>query len=141
MTRIYADIAGDLLHYGHIEFFKNLRKHGDYVIIGIHSDHDIFLYKNKYPILNVYEREKMLNGCKYIDEVWINTPVFLTEKYLTDNNIDIVAHAHDEDDHIYDEYYSVPIRLNKFVRLDYSKGISSSEIIQRCINRKKDIDL
>lgn len=135
MTRIYADIAGDLLHYGHIEFFKNLHNHGDYVIIGIHSDQDIFDYKNKYPILTVYERQKMLEGCKYIDEVWINTPVFLTEEYLTKNNIDLVAHAHDETDIKYNEYYAVPIKLNKFVRLDYSPGISTTGIIQRCIDR------
>ena len=137
MTRIYADIAGDLLHHGHIKFFKNLHKYGDYVIIGIHSDQDIYDYKNKYPILNVFEREAMLKGCKYIDEVWINTPVFLTEKYINDNNIDLVAHAHDETDISYNEYYNVPIKMNKFVRLDYSPDISTSSIIQRCVDRYK----
>jgi len=136
MTRVYADIVGDLLHYGHIEFFKKLRKYGDYIIVGIHSDQDVYDYKGRYPVLNVSERQKMLEGCKFIDEVWINVPVHITEDYLTKNNIDWVVHAHDADDTKYDEYYSVPIKLNKFIRLDYGHGISTSEIIERCQGRR-----
>jgi cytidyltransferase-like protein len=133
--RIYADIAGDLFHYGHADFFKKLHQYGNYVIIGLHSDQDIFNYKGKYPILTMEERKRVIETCKYVNEVWINTPVFLTEKYLIENNIDLVAHAHHKDDKTYDEYYSVPIKLGKFIRLDYTNGISSSEIIKRCIER------
>jgi cytidyltransferase-like protein len=134
MVRVYADIAGDLFHYGHVNFFKNLRKHGDYVIIGLHSDQDIFDYKAKYPILTIDERAAVIKGCKYVDEVWINTPVFLTADYIKNNKIDIIAHAHDATDKTYDEFYKIPIEMGIFRRLDYTPTISSSDIINRCRN-------
>ena len=133
--RIYADIAGDLFHYGHADFFKKLREYGDYVIIGLHSDQDIYDYKKKYPILTMEERKRVIESCRYVDEVMVDTPVFLTEEYLTTHQIDLVAHAHDPEDTIYNEYYSVPIRLNKFIRLDYTHSISSTDIIKRCVDR------
>lgn len=55
--------------------------------------------------------------------------------FLNEHNIDIVVHAHSEEDTSYNFMYEVPIRLGKFHRLDYSSGISTSEIIKRCKNR------
>ena len=133
--RIYADIAGDLFHYGHADFLKRLYNYGDYIIVGLHSDEDIFNYKGKYPILTMEERKRIIETCKYVNEVFINTPVFLTEEYLNQHKIDFVAHAHAENDTTYNDYYSVPIKLNKFIRLNYTDGISSSEIIKRCVER------
>ena len=45
-------------------------------------------------------------------------------------NIDIVFHAHNEDENDkYNKYFSYPIQQNKFKRLDYNEGISTSKII------------
>jgi len=132
--RVYCDIAGDLFHYGHASFFKTLKNNGaNYVIVGLHSDDDIHNYKNKRPILSLTERKSIIETCKYVDEVWVNTPVYLTKKYLIENNIEQVSHAHDKNDKTYDGYYKVPIEMGIFKRLDYNNGISTSEIIQRIL--------
>jgi cytidyltransferase-like protein len=38
MTRVYVDMVADLFHYGHVNFLKQARQFGDYLLVGIHSD-------------------------------------------------------------------------------------------------------
>ena len=72
---------------------------------------------------------KVVEACKYVDKV-ICAPLSINKELLEKYNIDYVVHAHDKDDTSYDIYYkNVP--KDKFIRLDYSKGISTTEIIKR----------
>lgn len=82
MTRIYADIAGDLLHYGHVEFFKELRSYGDHIIIGLHSDQDIFDYKQKYSVLTMEERRRMVEGGAVMLMKWLSTHLSLLQRLI-----------------------------------------------------------
>ena len=43
MTKIYVNVTCDLLHYGHISFFKKARDYGDYLIVGVCSDEEVAL--------------------------------------------------------------------------------------------------
>ena len=45
MIRVYADMVGDLFHYGHVEFLEKARALGDYLIVGVHGDNDAELNK------------------------------------------------------------------------------------------------
>ncbi len=54
MIRVYADIVGDLFHYGHIEFLRQSRALGDYLLVGVHSDDAVLAHKRK-PILTMEE--------------------------------------------------------------------------------------
>ena len=55
-------------------------------------------------------------------------------------NIDLVCHAHfKEEDFKYLPWYNVPIKLGKFKRLDYTNGVSTSEIINR-IKMRDDLE-
>ena len=42
----------DLLHYGHIEFLKNAKKQGEYLIVALEPDEAIVNYKKRQPIHN-----------------------------------------------------------------------------------------
>ena len=50
---------------------------------------------------------------------------------MQDNNIDVVVHADAKDDDRYSQMYKVPQDLGKFVRLDYTSEISTTDIIAR----------
>lgn len=133
-TRVYADIVGDLLHAGHIEFFKNARAFGDYLIIGVLSDEDVASYK-RVPVLTLEERVTMIRACKYVDEVIVAPPLRTTEEWLKEHEIDIVVHGDDFNPELLMDQYGVPITLGIFRTVAYTKGISTTDIIGRIKER------
>ena len=124
-------MVADLFHYGHVNFLKQCHELGDYLIVGIHSDNDVDAYKRT-PILSFEERVKVVHACKYVDKV-IQGPLILTTEFINKYNIDNVVHAHDKKDTSYEyQYKNVP--KEKFIRLDYTSGISTTDIIERIKN-------
>ena len=120
----------DILNY------YNVQKHLDILIIDVNKDEDFESYKRT-PTLTLEERTQVIQACRYADKVISQTLLLITEEFMNEHNIDLVVHAHDEGDTRYDEMYAVPIKLGKFKRLEYTKGISTTEIIQRIIDRCK----
>lgn len=59
----------DLFHIGHLNLLKNAKQHCDYLIVGINSDEACFGYKNKYPVIPVENRMKIVEAIRYVDEV------------------------------------------------------------------------
>lgn len=133
--RVYADIVGDLLHAGHLEFFKQAKQFGDYLIIGVLSDEDVESYK-RVPILKLEERVAMVRGCRYVDEVIVAPPLRLTKEWITDHRIDYVVHGDDFNPELLFDQYGVSMEMGIFRLVPYTKGISSTEIIQRIIDRE-----
>lgn len=138
--RVYADIVGDLLHAGHIEFFKNARAFGDYLIIGVLSDEDVASYK-RVPILTLEERVAMIQACRYVDEVIVAPPLRTTEEWLKEHEIDIVVHGDDFNPELLIDQYGVPIQLGIFRTVPYTKGISTTNIIERIKDRFLDKEI
>ena len=73
MARIYVAVTGDLFHYGHLSFFKKARKFGDYLLVGVHSDEDVAIFKWP-PVLNLNERVAVIESCKLVNEVIPSAP-------------------------------------------------------------------
>lgn len=124
-------MVADIFHSGHVKFLERASQLGDFLIVGINSGEDASSYK-RYPIIPLEDRIIVVESCKPVSRVIAPCPLIVTEEFINFNNIDIVVHAHDKDDTSYDFMYRDPIRLGKFVRLDYTPGISTTEIIQRC---------
>lgn len=134
--RVYCDMVGDLFHYGHVNFLKEAKKIGSYVIVGLMSDNEAEAYKRR-PILNIEERKREIEGCKYVDEVIIDCPCPITEEFMRKHKIDYVLHGDDYSEEDIEKWYSVPKRQNKLKLVPYTKGISSSEIIDRILRENK----
>ena len=133
MNNIYVDMVGDLFHINHINLIKEAKKFGKYLIVGVHSDSDVESYKCT-PILTMEERIGVIESCKYVDKVIPNAPLVITKEYLDENNIDLVVHAHNEDEiEKYNFMYSEIIKLEKFKRIDYHDGVSTTNIKNKII--------
>lgn len=135
-VRVYADIVGDLFHIGHVEFFKQAKALGDHLIIGVLSDQDVNSYK-RVPILTLQERVAVIQACKYVDEVVIAPPLRLTQEWIRDHQIDLVVHGDDfnqREDLLMDQY-GAAIQLGIFRFVSYTQGISTTNIIQRIVER------
>lgn len=133
--RVYVDVVGDLFHAGHIQFFQKAKEHGDYLIVGIHGDEACASYKRE-PILSLEERATAIKACRYVDEVILNSPIGITEKWIKDHDIDLVIHGDDFSEEKKNSQYAVPIRLGIFRTVPYTSGISTTEIISRIQSRK-----
>ena len=92
MVRVYVDMAADLFHYGHIEFLKQARALGDYLLVGVHGDDELIAHKRK-PILTMAERVACVAGCRYVDEVLPNAPWITDRDWIEKHGINLVVHG------------------------------------------------
>ena len=132
---VYVDGVFDLTHNGHFKLYKKARALGDTLYVGVLSDNECKNYKRR-PILTAEERRLNILNSQYVDKVIINVPNIVTQEFIKEHNIDIVAHAHSlEEDDIYDYQYKAAKELGIFRRLDYTDGISTTDIINRVLER------
>jgi len=64
--------AFDILHQGHVDYLRDLRKLGDVVVIAVKSDAEIKSYKETgRPIQNEDVRAAIVDAIKYVDYVLV----------------------------------------------------------------------
>jgi cytidyltransferase-like protein len=132
--RVYVDVVGDLTHFGHVNFFRQAKALGDYLIVGVLSDADVASYK-RWPIMTLEERVAAIQGCRYVDEVIAAPPIRLTEEWIREHEIDLVVHGDDFNPDTMRYWYGVSMDLGIFRSVPYTKGVSTSNIIQRIVDR------
>lgn len=71
MKKVFVSGCYDLLHSGHIEFFRQAAQYGD-LHVGIGSDATILQYKNRKTLYPEQERLFMVQSIKYVKEAYIN---------------------------------------------------------------------
>lgn len=78
--------AYDLCHAGHMMMFKECKEYCDYLIVGLQTDPSIDRpdTKNK-PVMSLAERQIMLEGIKYIDEIILYETEADLYKLLSEN--------------------------------------------------------
>jgi glycerol-3-phosphate cytidylyltransferase len=69
---VYTGGTFDLFHRGHLEFLRRCTEFGD-VTVALNTDEFIAAYKGKNPIMTYEEREAVLLGCRFVEEVVPNT--------------------------------------------------------------------
>ena len=131
---VYTDIVGDMFHAGHVEFLKKARTFGDYLIVAVLADDVVEEYKRQ-PILTLEERVKVIEACKYVDEVIIAPPLRLTEEMVKKHNISYVVHGDDFNKELLEDQYGVALKLGIFRTVPYTPGISTTNIINRITDR------
>ena len=124
-------MVADLFHFGHVNFLRQAREHGDFLLVGIHADEVVQHYKRK-PIFTMEERVASVEGCRYVDEVIPNAPLTVSREWIEQHKIDVVMHGDDFTDDEYELCYKTPIEMGIFRTVSYTPGISTSEIIARC---------
>ena len=65
---IYTGGTFDLFHRGHLEFLRRCNEFGD-VTVALNTDEFISAYKGKPPIMTFEEREAVLLGCRFVEDV------------------------------------------------------------------------
>ncbi len=122
-------MVADLFHYGHVNFLRQARSHGDFLLVGVHAD-DAAVYKPR-PIMTMEERVASVEGCRYVDEVVANAPLEIDREWIEKHNIDLVMHGDDFSSELEELCYKVPIEMGIYRTIGYTPGISTTEIKAR----------
>lgn len=69
--KVFVSGCYDLLHSGHVEFFRQAASYGD-LYVGIGSDKTILHYKNHKTVYSEQERLFMVKSIRYVKEAYIN---------------------------------------------------------------------
>ncbi|CAH1793347.1 unnamed protein product [Owenia fusiformis] len=136
---VYVAGAFDLFHVGHLDFIEESAKHGDYLIVGIHTDPVVNRYKGaNYPIMNLHERVLSVLSNRYVSEVVIGAPYSVTPELMDHFKVDLVIHGQtpitpDEDG---SDPYEEPKRRGKFKMIDSTNTLTTQMIVQRIISNR-----
>jgi glycerol-3-phosphate cytidylyltransferase len=120
----------DLIHIGHVNLFKNAKKHCNYLIVGVTSDKGVMQLKNRSPIYPEFDRRDIVNEFKSVDEVFIEEQepglennISIIEKYKPDVFIKGSDYKGKAD---FLKQYGVDV-----VYLDRTEGISTTDLIKK----------
>ena len=134
MRTVFCDGVFDLFHYGHLNHLKQIKEHFKeqvYLIVGVIDDATSTIYKRR-PIFNENMRKEIISSCKYVDTVILMNNLIINEEFIKEHNIDFIIHAfsNKEDYNKQNEFYNVPIQLNKFIELEYTFDVSTTNILK-----------
>ncbi|KAI7866299.1 hypothetical protein BDF14DRAFT_1969459 [Spinellus fusiger] len=138
---VYADGTFDLFHVGHMEFLKQAKSLGDFLIVGIHDDQTVNDVKGPHhSLMSLNERVLSVLSCRYVDEVIIGAPYSVTEDVLnTGFSVKIVAHGSTTTKVDVDgsDPYKIPKEHGLYVEIDSpNSSLTTQSIINRIIENR-----
>ncbi len=131
MKIVFTNGCFDILHRGHIEYLKESKALGEYLIVGINSDKSVKKLKGKTrPINNQEDRKFILESLRCVDKVIIfdeDTPYELIKKIKPD----VLTKGGDYSDPT--SIVGYDIAKTTYI-LSYKNGYSTTNIIERIHN-------
>lgn len=99
MKTIFVSGCYDILHAGHIQFFKDAKALGDHLTVCFASAPVLELAKKRKPSMPDDNKRVLLEAIRYIDKVVTSTdldPTFDFVTYVEKNKPDIIAVTEDD---------------------------------------------
>jgi cytidyltransferase-like protein len=148
MKKVFVSGCYDIIHGGHIQFFKDAKKYGDYLIVNMASDRVMKLIKNKRPSLPLEHRISILESLEIVDKVYVSSDydkVLDFKSNLIKEKPDFLISSDDDfnqklKQNICEENGIKYINILKTKPFDSDKKISTSKIIN-LVRRPKRIPL
>lgn len=146
MKKVFVSGCYDILHAGHVEFFKQAKALGDYLIVSFASDVVLQKYKGRKSALPEVHKKYLLESISFVDEVVmgenLDDPIFDFKDIFIKMKPDILA-ATEDDKHAKEKIKFCKKYGAKYVQLPKSlsfEKISTTEIRRR-INVPNEVPL
>lgn len=136
---VYMDGVFDLFHVGHVRAVEQCAALGDTVILGVTGDADAAAYKRP-PVVAADDRAAVVTALRLVDRVIHPCPLRITQAFMEQHGIDLVVHGfcNEEDAAAQRDFFAIPMRLQKFQRIEYYQCLSTTDIIARIQTRLGD---
>ena len=126
--------AFDGLHPGHLSFFKQAQKYGDFLIVSVGTDKNVTRIKGKKSLFGQEERLELVKNCRLVDKTVIgeeNDFYGHIKKYQPN----VICLGYDQwasEDEVAKELLKVGLKKTKVVRLGpYKKQRAKSTIVKK----------
>jgi len=100
MKKVFISGCYDILHAGHVEFFKQAKGLGDYLIVSFASDKVLEKYKGRKSVLPEEHKKYLLESISVVDEVVMGTnlddPIFDFKEEFIRTKPQILASTEDD---------------------------------------------
>jgi len=136
MKKVFVSGCYDVLHGGHLEFFRQAKALGDYLIVCLPSDSALFLHKRRLPWIPLDHKIHVIGALEPVDEVVVGDDMEPGLNFKTQFlRIRPQVLAVTDDDKYESPKRELCAKINAdYVRLpkslDYDQ-ISSTEIVER----------
>jgi len=131
----YIDGAWDMFHAGHISILSRARDMCDYLIVGIHSDAVVNTHLGtNLPIMNLHERVLSVLGCKFVDDVLIDSPYVISAGMIASLKIQHIfrgAQGQQNDAKEIDVRYRAAIEAGIFQEISSPSSFNLGDIVDR----------
>lgn len=127
-TIVYAYVVCDLFHYGHVNFLKEAKSLGDWLIVGVLTDEAVSKYKRK-AVIPFEERMEIVKQIRYVDKVITQYKLDPTENLKQLKSVDVLVHGDDWPEDFPGSVYMRSIG-KKAVTVPYFPQQSTSKIIE-----------
>lgn len=136
-TVVYAYVAADLLHVGHLRALQQAKALGTRLIVGVITDEGIAAYKRR-PVISFKERMELVANLKCVDQVMRQESIDPTEN-LKRTGAEILVHGDDWPENYPGAAYMRSVG-KKAVRTRYYRGQSTTRIIENILSRARALD-
>ena len=139
---VYVSGSFDIFHSGSVEFLEKTKAMGDFLMVGIYDDKTCReVYGMNYPLLSLHERVLNVLACKYVDEVVIGAPWFITEDLIKSFNIQLVVECTPEFQLPIPRYcktdnYQLAREKEIYKKIELSSKITIDTFLQRILANK-----
>ncbi|MBM9614400.1 adenylyltransferase/cytidyltransferase family protein [Desulfobulbus rhabdoformis] len=126
MKRVITFGTFDVFHLGHLRILQRAKEMGDYLIVGMSTDHLNFSKKGKYPVYSEEERMEIIKSIRYVDEVFYEESLERKGEYLKKYRADILVMGDD-----WKGKFDVYSSLCQVIYLPRTPSISTTQIIEK----------
>ena len=128
----------DLFHRGHVALLEKSRALGDRLVVIVNGDQLTSSYKRA-PIMSEQDRLAVVTSCRYVDEAVISNS-YDVRPHIQSWRVTKIVHGDDWGKASYMEQIRCDAAFLaehgcELVFVPYTKGVSTSDIIQRCAER------
>lgn len=128
---VYTKVVADLFHFGHVQFFKAARAHGDQLVVHVVDDERVALAKRR-PVMTQCERLEVVASCRYVDEVLTDGPKVITRDFMRTKGYHLYAYGYgSESERLVKQADCADLPTEMQCVIPYTEGISTTEIIRR----------